>query len=356
MLMIWPISAACHCQKNDGKIIYFNKGINMVCMFILKKRLNNRPPSSATSHLLCYRPRPITTLPLPPSQPISTPAVEAAPWHQWEKGSSPKKNSSPHLQSISIMPSLSLMHIVAFTRYITWDSIHWLCLCHKFLNVYTSHPTHYPSNDQKNTTFDHFSTNTTDVFFHNVPMALDSALLAFHEMDTSLTPMTSDHQSPHPSVKCDRNTHWPSPSLSGPSSKTISSHTQELHPSDTSPLNLCGGATSDIYYHSGTPPSLPFSTDTSNGSTLSESDNKYQSNTHPQPNDTICNININTNNNTTNKSTHMKSSICSQNAWGLWCHPRNPAGNIIINAHPDFSKLDYIVNMMQQHDSSAWLL
>ncbi len=48
--------------------------------------------------------------------------------------------------------------------------------------------------------------------------------------------------------------------------------------------------------------------------------------------------------------------IYTQNASGLWHRPRDPDGNIIDDAPPDLSKLEYIIDYMRQQDVGAWLI
>ena len=48
--------------------------------------------------------------------------------------------------------------------------------------------------------------------------------------------------------------------------------------------------------------------------------------------------------------------IYTQNARGLWRHPRDLNGDIIVDAPPDLTKLEYIIDFMQQHDVGSWLL
>ncbi len=48
--------------------------------------------------------------------------------------------------------------------------------------------------------------------------------------------------------------------------------------------------------------------------------------------------------------------IYTQNARGLWQHPRDTDGNILVDAPPDLTKLEYIIDHVHAHDIGAWLL
>jgi hypothetical protein len=48
--------------------------------------------------------------------------------------------------------------------------------------------------------------------------------------------------------------------------------------------------------------------------------------------------------------------VYTQNARGLWCCPQDPDGNILVDAPPDLSKLEYIIDYMRQQDVGAWLI
>ena len=48
--------------------------------------------------------------------------------------------------------------------------------------------------------------------------------------------------------------------------------------------------------------------------------------------------------------------IYTQNARGLWRRPRDLDGNILVDAPPDLTKLEYIIDYMRQHDVGSWLL
>ena len=48
--------------------------------------------------------------------------------------------------------------------------------------------------------------------------------------------------------------------------------------------------------------------------------------------------------------------IYTQNSQGLWRHPRDAEGNILVDHPPDLLKLEYIIDFMRQHDVGAWLL
>jgi hypothetical protein len=48
--------------------------------------------------------------------------------------------------------------------------------------------------------------------------------------------------------------------------------------------------------------------------------------------------------------------IHTRNARGLWHRPRDPDGNILVDAPPDLSKLEYIIDYMYQQDVGAWLI
>jgi hypothetical protein len=48
--------------------------------------------------------------------------------------------------------------------------------------------------------------------------------------------------------------------------------------------------------------------------------------------------------------------IYTQNAQGLWHHPRDPEGNILVDQPPDLLKLEYLIDYMRQDDVRAWLI
>ncbi len=99
------------------------------------------------------------------------------------------------------------------------------------------------------------------------------------------------------------------------------------------------------------PPPLPSHMDNSHGCTMSPSNDENPPDQTLQPHDPVCNSNINNNN---KKIEHTMMMIYTQNVHGLWRHPQDPNGNILVDAPPDLSKVKYIVDYMHQHDVRAW--
>jgi hypothetical protein len=48
--------------------------------------------------------------------------------------------------------------------------------------------------------------------------------------------------------------------------------------------------------------------------------------------------------------------VYTQNAQGLWCCPRDPEGNILVDQPPGLSKSEYLIDFMCQNDVGAWLI
>ena len=48
--------------------------------------------------------------------------------------------------------------------------------------------------------------------------------------------------------------------------------------------------------------------------------------------------------------------IYTQNVRGLWRRPRDLNGDILVDAPPDLTKLEYIIDYMRQHHVGSWLL
>jgi hypothetical protein len=69
-----------------------------------------------------------------------------------------------------------------------------------------------------------------------------------------------------------------------------------------------------------------------------------------QPHDPV------SNNNKGKTNKNEVTTIYTQNAQGLWHHPRDPEGNILVNLPPDLSKLEYLFDFMHQNDVGAWLI
>jgi hypothetical protein len=97
-----------------------------------------------------------------------------------------------------------------------------------------------------------------------------------------------------------------------------------------------------------TTPLLP-PTDDSHGCNMSPSGNKNHPQQPLQPYEPVCNKKRHT------KQTIEHTMIYTQNAKGLWRRPRDPDGNIIVDAPPDLSKLEYIIDYMCQQNFGAWL-
>jgi hypothetical protein len=50
------------------------------------------------------------------------------------------------------------------------------------------------------------------------------------------------------------------------------------------------------------------------------------------------------------------SKIYTQNAHGLWCRPRDSAGNVIPNSERDNTKLEHAIHRMRTNNIDAWLI
>ncbi len=96
-----------------------------------------------------------------------------------------------------------------------------------------------------------------------------------------------------------------------------------------------------------TTPLLP-PTDDSHGCNTSPSGNKNHSQQPLQPYEPVCNKNRHT------KQTIEHTVIYTQNARRLWSRSRDLDGNIIVDAPPDLSKLEYIIDYMRQLEVGAW--
>ncbi len=94
---------------------------------------------------------------------------------------------------------------------------------------------------------------------------------------------------------------------------------------------------------------------------LPPTDDSHSCNTSPSgnenhPQQTLQPFKPECNNNRHTKHTIEHAIIYTQNARGLWLCPQDPDGNILIDAPPDLSKLEYIIDYMQQQDVGAWLI
>jgi hypothetical protein len=124
--------------KNDKKNDILYIGITMVWMILLKRRVKHETTNgTAFSSLLC-----LPHLPRPPQHHIIVPPPTSTgmgmPRHQWEKGSTPKKNHPPttcttrcstHRQTRALKqppPVINYRHHSCFL-------IQWLYLRHRFL-------------------------------------------------------------------------------------------------------------------------------------------------------------------------------------------------------------------------------
>jgi hypothetical protein len=60
--------------------------------------------------------------------------------------------------------------------------------------------------------------------------------------------------------------------------------------------------------------------------------------------------------NTNGYKKEIFTTIYTQNTQGLWHCPQDFDGNILVDHPPDLSKLEYIIDCMQQKDIGAWLV
>ncbi len=131
-------------------------------------------------------------------------------------------------------------------------------------------------------------------------------------------------------------------------------------PTPSSLLFLHGGIDNDNPFDSPwsfTTPHLPLpphdsQNKDSHGCTMSLLfDGNYPPDQTLQPHEPVCDSNTNNNN-----KKHTMTTIYTQNAQGLWRRPRDTDGNILVDAPPDLTKLEYIIDHMRAHDIGAWLL
>jgi hypothetical protein len=131
-------------------------------------------------------------------------------------------------------------------------------------------------------------------------------------------------------------------------------------PSSTTTLFLRGGLAIDNPDNSPwtfiplSPPSSPPdpSHDDFHGCTPSHPDDDHPPNQPSQPHKSVCDITIHKQKNTP----HTMTTIYTQNARGLWRRPHDLNGDIIVDAPPDLTKLENIIDYMRQHDVGSWLL
>jgi hypothetical protein len=301
-----------------------------------------------------------------------------------KKGSTPKKNHRPTTPRVNCCSKRCQLKpsrhgVIKFCRH-PRGLMQWLYLRHCFLCRYfalhklPSETTIAPPPTAP-------AVDSVLVQIDKILKVLDNELLALQVVDSHLDEAIAAFDSNSVSCDCSQipmtTCNWLeiSTSKSGPSAQPVPDIINVYTPLLSMSLHLRGGE--DTSTPSECPPDFSFALHESNtpeqqygvdrsfttpslSSSLS-TNGSHGCNISPfhnneprkilQPHDPMSN-----NNEKKKNKENGLTTVYTQNAQGLWHHPRDPEGNILVDRPPDLSKLEYLIDFMRQNDVGAWLI